>query len=128
MPTTSVLDSNVKLLGRLPLFADVPKDDLILLAGQTRVDSYEREAVIFFQGDICERIYLVRSGRVKIVYHDEDGREVILEIISPGEAFGGGVLFSPCTRLRQKRWKMQPVPAFPARSTRSSCSATPTSR
>ena len=40
MSTTSLLDSNVKLLGRLPLFADVPKDDLMQLAGQTRLDSY----------------------------------------------------------------------------------------
>ena len=48
MSTTSLLDSNVKLLGRLPLFADVPKDDLMLLAGQTRLDSYARDAVIFY--------------------------------------------------------------------------------
>jgi CRP-like cAMP-binding protein len=37
----------------------------------------------------------VQTGRVKIIYHDQAGREVILEIIAPGEAFGGAVLFFP---------------------------------
>jgi CRP/FNR family transcriptional regulator, cyclic AMP receptor protein len=114
MATISMLDSNVKLLGRLPLFADVPKDDLMQLAGQTRLDSYERDTVIFFQGDICERIYLVRSGRVKIVYHDEDGREVILEIISPGEAFGGGVLFFPTHPATAKAMEDATIASFPS--------------
>ena len=114
MASTSLLDANLKLMGRLPLLADVPEEDLVLLARQTRLDTYEHDAVIFYQGDICERIYLVRNGRVKIVYHDEDGREVILEIISPGEAFGGGVLFFPTHPATAKAMEGATIASFPS--------------
>jgi CRP/FNR family transcriptional regulator len=89
--STTALD----LLQHWPLFAGLPATDLTQLAEQTRHDHFEREAVIFFQGDECDRVWLVQSGRVKIVYHETDGREVILEVIAPGEPFGGAVLFMP---------------------------------
>jgi CRP-like cAMP-binding protein len=87
--------SIVDLLQRLPLFADLPEHALAALADQSQVSHFEREAVIFYQNDACDRVWIARQGRVKIVHHEEDGREVILEIISPGEAFGGAVLFMP---------------------------------
>lgn len=93
MPDSSIPILN--LLRRLPLLADAPETDLTRLAEQTRVDHFERDAVIFYQGDACDRVWLVRQGRVKIVHQEEDGREVILEMISPGEVFGGAVLFMP---------------------------------
>jgi len=92
---TTTLDSTVKLLAQLPLFSGVPENDLAILAQSTHFEQYEKDAVIFHQGDECDRIWIVRSGRVKIVHMDLDGREVILEMISPGEPFGGGVLFFP---------------------------------
>lgn len=85
----------VELLRHLPLFADLSDADLDGLAGQTRADRFDRETVIFYQGDACDRVWLLRQGRVKIVYHETDGREVILEMITPGEVFGGAVLFLP---------------------------------
>lgn len=91
-PTTT---STIELLRRLPLLADVPEADLAALAHLTRVDHFAREAVIFYQANPCDRVWLVRAGRVKIVHHEEDGREMILEMISPGEPFGGAVLFLP---------------------------------
>jgi CRP/FNR family transcriptional regulator len=83
------------LLQKFPLLQDMSHSDLNSLAQVTRLDTLEEGAVIFYQGDDCERVYLVMSGRVKIVYHDRDGREVILEMITPGEAFGGAVLLFP---------------------------------
>jgi CRP/FNR family transcriptional regulator len=85
----------IELLSQFPLLAELSESDLTALAQQTRLDKYKREQVIFYQEDPSERVWMVESGRVKIVYHDREGREVILEIISPGEAFGGAVLFFP---------------------------------
>lgn len=85
----------IGLLHRFPLFVDVSEADLHELAARAQVRIFEPDDIIFYQGDLADRIWLVWQGRVKIVHHDEDGREVILEIISPGEAFGGAVLFFP---------------------------------
>jgi CRP-like cAMP-binding protein len=87
--------TTIELLRHLPLFANVSEAELAALAGQTQVTHFDREATIFFQGDPTDRVWVVREGRVKIVYLETDGREVILEMIGPGEVFGGAVLFMP---------------------------------
>jgi CRP/FNR family transcriptional regulator, nitrogen oxide reductase regulator len=84
-----------RLLKQFKLLADLAPDEIAGLAQQTRFEDICRDQVIFYQGDACDRVWLVQSGQVKIVFHDTDGREVILEIISPGEAFGGTVLLFP---------------------------------
>lgn len=92
---TTVIDQTTTVLRQLPLFADVPEADLERLAARGYVREVAKEGVFFFQGDPCDQVWVVQSGRVKIVYQEEDGREVIIEVISPGEAFGGGVLLFP---------------------------------
>lgn len=95
MKTFQGPDSAARVLKQFNLLADLPPADISALAAQTRFDNYERDQTIFFQGDPCDRVWLVHTGRVKIVYQDSDGREVILEVILPGEAFGGAVLLFP---------------------------------
>lgn len=85
----------VSLLKSLPLLADLPDRELQRLAAQCRIDHYAAGATIFYQGDPTTRIWIVRTGQVKIVRHDETGRETILEIIPQAEAFGGAVIFVP---------------------------------
>lgn len=95
MNISTQLETTQQLLKKLHLLADMPDEDLRALAEQVYLGKFERDAVIFYQGDPGDRIWIVHTGRVKIVHHDVDGREVILEMISPGEAFGGAVLFFP---------------------------------
>lgn len=89
----SDLSTTLDLLRKFPLFNDLTEMDLAELSRVLRYAPYECDQVIFYQGDPCEQIWLVYKGQVKIIYHELDGREVILEIISAGEAFGGAVLF-----------------------------------
>jgi CRP/FNR family transcriptional regulator len=93
MPNTSAGPNTASLLARLPLLAGLPERASTGLASQSRVDRYERETAIFNQGDPCDRVWLLAEGRVKIVHQSDDGRDVILEMISPGEAFGGALVF-----------------------------------
>ena len=81
------------LLARLPLLAGLTERDLEALVAVSRLDHFEREVVVFDQGAPCDRVWLLATGEIKIVHQDLDGREVILEVISPGELFGGAVLF-----------------------------------
>ena len=93
MPTATSRTSSYDLLCQLPLFAGIPQRDLVDLCAYCRVERYQAEATIFYQGDETDRLWLLNAGRVKMVHHEEDGREVILEIIEPGEMFGGGTIF-----------------------------------
>lgn len=105
-----------KLFRRLPLLAEVPEADLHRLAGQTRPDHFERDAAIFYQGDLCDRVWMLRQGRVKIVYQEVDGREVILEMVSPGELFGGAVIFLPQHPATAKAIEPSETLSFPSQA------------
>ena len=89
----NALSSALALLGGLPLLAGLPERELAALAALARAEHFEREAVLFQQGAPCDRVWLLQAGEVKIVHHELDGREVILEVMSAGEPFGGTVLF-----------------------------------
>jgi CRP-like cAMP-binding protein len=47
-----------------------------------------RGAMIYMEGDPAESFYVVHHGRVKISMLSPNGRELIMEIIGPGEVFG----------------------------------------
>lgn len=89
----SPTDTPLTLLMQVPLLAGLPERELAALAEQARMDHWEREAVVFNQGAPCDRVWLLRAGEIKVIHQALDGREVILEVISPGEVFGGAVLF-----------------------------------
>lgn len=92
---TNVIISIAERLRGTPLFQDVQDRDLRTVASQCTLTAYEKDALIFQQGDPCTHVFIVDRGQVKIVFQDEDGREVIIELIDAGQAFGGGVLHFP---------------------------------
>lgn len=49
----------------------------------------KKDEYIFNEGDDSEWFYLVAKGRVKIVKHTIMGKDVILEVMLPGDIFGG---------------------------------------
>jgi CRP/FNR family cyclic AMP-dependent transcriptional regulator len=50
--------------------------------------SAPRASVIMAAGDQIDSLYIVISGRLKVMMSDSDGKEVILSLIGPGEFFG----------------------------------------
>ena len=49
---------------------------------------FPKNTVLFSKGDKSDSLYIVCSGKVKAIIHDELGKEVVLSIIGPGEYFG----------------------------------------
>ena len=45
--------------------------------------------MILSAGDKTETLYVVLSGRIKVAIGDDQGKEVVLAILSAGEYFGG---------------------------------------
>lgn len=70
------------------LFAGLEPDDLRRLNQGARTHTYPRGAVILSQGEVSDSLYVVLSGKLKVYMANEEGREVLLDFLSPGEAFG----------------------------------------
>jgi CRP/FNR family transcriptional regulator len=52
-------------------------------------DAFRKKESIFSEGDSSDWFYIVKKGKVKITKLSQDGKEIILEVISPMEFFGG---------------------------------------
>jgi CRP/FNR family transcriptional regulator, cyclic AMP receptor protein len=76
------------LLHNVPLFARLDEAQLGVLARAIVRRSFGRNAKIIGAGDPTDSLYIVISGRLKVLMSDEQGREVILSILGPGEFFG----------------------------------------
>ena len=50
---------------------------------------YKKKETIFSEGEPPEWFYLVLTGKVKITKLSHEGKEIILEVISPTDIFGG---------------------------------------
>jgi len=72
-----------------PVFAGLPARDLESLAASAREDAYRAREYVFMEGDVARWLCVVMSGRVKIVRHSRTGKDVVLELLGPGEVFGG---------------------------------------
>ncbi len=75
-------------LATVPLFGGLDRQELERFAELTREKTYPRGSVILFEHDPGDSLFVVRSGRVKVVLIGEDGREVILGMLGVGEHFG----------------------------------------
>ena len=61
---------------------------------------YPKRSNIFQLNDVAYEGYVVESGRVKIYKLTSDGKEVIFNIVNPGEILGLAEVFLNCPRVR----------------------------
>lgn len=57
-----------------------------------------RGEVLFRAGDRAGDVYVIRAGLVKLVRPGRHGREMIVALMGPGDAFGEAALFDPDPR------------------------------
>jgi CRP-like cAMP-binding protein len=76
-------------LRQRPVFAGLPAREMDALASLAVEETHRARSYIFMEGDPSRWFYLVRSGHVKIVRHSKTGKDVVLELLGPGEVFGG---------------------------------------
>jgi CRP/FNR family cyclic AMP-dependent transcriptional regulator len=76
------------VLKAVPLFASFPEDQLRVLTTVVTRRSLPRSTTVMASGDATDSLYIVLSGRLKVMMSDAEGKEVILSILGPGEFFG----------------------------------------
>jgi CRP-like cAMP-binding protein len=76
------------LLAENSLLKHLDAADRARLAEYAAMVRHEADAVLFQRGDPGSSMMAVVRGRVKICTHSIDGKELILNIIKPGEVFG----------------------------------------
>ena len=77
-----------RILENLSLFARLDRDELASLAARARVEQHPAGSTIFLRGSPGRCMMAVLRGGVRISSPSAGGREIVLNIINPGEVFG----------------------------------------
>ena len=76
------------MLRNVPLFAVLDEAQVAALAGVMVRRSFPKNRTVMQAGDPTDSLYIILNGRTKVQMADDEGKEVILAALGPGEFFG----------------------------------------
>ncbi len=76
------------MLKEVCLFKNMPDEALEALSHCCTRHSYPKNAVVCMEGDDTTRLFIIESGKVNVYVSGEDGKQVTLNYMGPGEYFG----------------------------------------
>lgn len=86
------------VLSSAPLFAALDAEASAALRASMENITIAKGDVLFHEGQLGDRMYIITGGKVKLGHTAPDGRESILAILGPGELLGELSLFDPGPR------------------------------
>ena len=89
-------------LRHVALFADLNEEDLERLCQGSELIDLEPDGVLFSQGDVGDRAYVIIEGELKIIKMTGD-REVLLARRNPGDVIGEMALLDSAPRMATVR-------------------------
>jgi CRP/FNR family transcriptional regulator len=78
----------MKEIRDITIFSTLGESDIKELKDYFSTEEYKKKDAIFSEGDPSDWLYAVLEGKVKITKISAEGKEIILEVISPGDVFG----------------------------------------
>ena len=79
----------IEALKKNNIFSSLKNDELQKIAKLFEKLNFKNNEYIFTEGDPSEWFYITAQGKIKIIKHTIMGKDIILEIMSAGDMFGG---------------------------------------
>lgn len=79
---------DISYLKYIPLFSELEDDDLRAISKVSMTQVFKKDNMILIEEEVGSTMFIILDGRVKISRISDDGREVILSILSEGDFFG----------------------------------------
>ncbi len=76
------------------LFTGLNESQLDAFKDVVVVSSFKKREIVFMEGDDCTGLYIIRTGRVKVVRSSSTGKEQIINILNPGDLLGFEVFYA----------------------------------
>ena len=87
-----------KLLLNVPIFSNLDEKQISFIATKMRNKKYLKSDIILMEDEVGDTFFIILEGSVKVTRDSEDGREVILAVLSSGNFFGEISLLDGKTR------------------------------
>jgi CRP/FNR family cyclic AMP-dependent transcriptional regulator len=69
-----------------------PRKFLAKVGKGKTISEFEKDQIIFSQGDPADAVFYIQKGRIKLTVVSEQGKEAVVGVLGPGQFFGEGCL------------------------------------
>ena len=76
-----------------------PKRFLAKVGEGKTITKYQKNQIVFAQGDVADAVYYIQKGKLKLTVISEQGKEAVIAILGPGHFFGEGCLNGHALRV-----------------------------
>jgi CRP/FNR family cyclic AMP-dependent transcriptional regulator len=76
------------MLKNIPLFSCLSESDLADIEKVAVRKTFPKNTILLSEGDSTDALYVICEGKVKVTIDDNEGKEIILSMLGPGEYFG----------------------------------------
>jgi CRP/FNR family transcriptional regulator len=73
---------------RVSIFSVLEEDEISEVVRKITTRKYKKGQMIFFEGDVADKLYIVSNGKMKVFKYTKEGKEQILYILSNGDFIG----------------------------------------
>lgn len=80
-------------LRQQPYFRSLDDAEIAALTRALIERAFDKDKLVFLEGEPCQGLYIVRQGQVKIYKLSSEGREQILTFVGAGESFNEVAVF-----------------------------------
>ena len=87
-----------ELLTSVELFGEMHEEEIDDLTALAQIKKLSKDTTVFHAGDPADAVFVVASGRVKVVITSSDGKEFILTVLGAGQVFGEMALLESAPR------------------------------
>lgn len=63
------------------------------------IKRYQKNQIVFSQGEVADTIFYIQKGRVKVVVVSEQGKEAVVGVLEQGQFFGEGCMNGHSLRI-----------------------------
>ena len=69
-----------------------PKLFLAKVGDGKTISKYQKDEIVFHQGDVADAVFYIQGGKIKVTVVSERGKEAVVGILEPMHFFGEGCL------------------------------------
>jgi CRP/FNR family transcriptional regulator, cyclic AMP receptor protein len=80
-----------------------PKKFLAKVGEGKTVSSYQKDQIVYSQGDLADAVFYIQRGSVKLTVVSEQGKEAVVAVVGHGHFFGEGCLNGHPVRIATTR-------------------------
>ncbi len=88
---------NIEIINNSDIFKDSGEKVSEILASKSKIKKVKTGEMLFLDGEKGSDIFILASGKIKLFKSAPDGREIIMKLVRPREAFAEILLFEDDT-------------------------------